>query len=128
MVKIVEDRTEKTGIARIILEALPEWFGLEESREEYISECAEQILFADMSDDSPIGFLTLKETGRDTAEIYSFMQAKTVQMGRYPEYDATNSFYQKCGFKEFEVIPTLWDEWNPCQIYVMGLKNSQQSG
>ncbi len=26
------------------------------------------------------------------------------------------------GFKEFEVIPTLWDEANPCQIYVMSLK------
>lgn len=25
------------------------------------------------------------------------------------------------GFKEFEVFPTLWDEWNPCQIYVMAL-------
>ena len=24
-------------------------------------------------------------------------------------------------FKEFEVFPTLWDEWNPCQVYVMGL-------
>ena len=27
-----------------------------------------------------------------------------------------------CGFKEFEVFPTLWDEDNPCQIYVMALK------
>lgn len=26
------------------------------------------------------------------------------------------------GFKEFEVFPTLWDEQNPCQIYVMALK------
>ena len=25
------------------------------------------------------------------------------------------------GFKEFEVFPTLWDEWNLCQIYVMAL-------
>jgi len=26
------------------------------------------------------------------------------------------------GFKEFEVFPSLWDEDNPCQIYVMSLK------
>ena len=26
-----------------------------------------------------------------------------------------------CGFKEFEVIPELWGEENPCQIYVMAL-------
>lgn len=25
-------------------------------------------------------------------------------------------------FGEFEVFPTLWDEWNPCQIYIMGMR------
>ena len=38
-------------------------------------------------------------------------------MGRYEVYDATNRFYLSLGYKEFEVFPTLWDEWNPCQIY-----------
>ncbi|HAF26305.1 MAG TPA: GNAT family N-acetyltransferase, partial [Lachnospiraceae bacterium] len=27
------------------------------------------------------------------------------------------------GFKEFEVFPDLWDEANPCQVYVMSLKD-----
>lgn len=36
-------------------------------------------------------------------------------------YDVTNRFYLSLGFREFEVFPTLWDEWNPCQVYVMGL-------
>ncbi len=53
---------------------------------------------------------------------YSFIQVKTVQMGKYEEYDRTNQFYISMGFKEFEVFPTLWDEWNPCQIYVMALR------
>ena len=44
------------------------------------------------------------------------MQVKTVQMGRYEDYDRTNRFYLSLGFKEFEVFPLLWDEWNPCQI------------
>ena len=48
-------------------------------------------------------------------------RVKTVQMGRYKEYDATNLFYRSLGFKEFEVFPDLWDEWNPCQVYVMSL-------
>ncbi len=99
-----------------------------------------------------MGFLYLKETGRDTAELavmgvlpefhrrgigsrlfaeakkkaqamgYSFLQVKTVQMGKYEEYDRTNRFYLAMGFQEFEVFPALWDEWNPCQIYVMSLK------
>ena len=31
------------------------------------------------------------------------------------------NFIKVLVFKEFEVFPTLWDEWNPCQIYVMYL-------
>ena len=52
---------------------------------------------------------------------YAFMQVKTVKMGLYEDYDRTNLFYQSLGFREFEVFPTLWDENNPCQIYVMYL-------
>ena len=52
---------------------------------------------------------------------YSFLQVKTVQMGKYEDYDRTNLFYRSLGFKEFEVFPDLWDEANPCQIYVMGV-------
>ena len=50
------------------------------------------------------------------------MQVKTVAMGKYPEYDDTNKFYLSLGFKEFEIIPELWGEENPCQIYVMHLE------
>lgn len=52
---------------------------------------------------------------------YSFIQVKTVQMDKYKSYDKTNKIYIALGFKEFEIFPTLWDEWNPCQIYVMAL-------
>ena len=146
---IVENSEDKRNIARTILEALPEWFEIPEAREKYISDAGEQIMVAAFDDDRPIGFLSLEETGKDTAELhvmgvlkeyhrqgigfalfkeakeialangYSFLQVKTVQMGRYPEYDDTNKFYLACGFKEFEVIPDLWGEENPCQIYVM---------
>ena len=29
--------------------------------------------------------------------------------------------YLSLGFKELEVFPTLWDECNPCQIYIMAI-------
>ena len=142
---------KKQSIAREILEALPDWFGIPESREQYIKESADQPFFVLFILDKPVGFLCLKETGKETVELcvmgvlkeyhrkgigrklfetaretakrsgYSFMQVKTVQMGRYEDYDATNLFYLSLGFKEFEVFPNLWDEWNPCQIYVMAL-------
>ena len=152
MIRIVHDAEEKRRIARLILERLPEWFGIPEAREDYILKTADEIMIVSTESDTPNGFLCLKETGRDTAELavmgvlkeyhrrgigtalfeaaktiavekgYSFLQVKTVQMGRYEEYDRTNRFYLSLGFKEFEVFPTLWDEWNPCQIYVMALK------
>lgn len=147
-IQIMDDRQEKQRVARTILEALPEWFGIPEARENYIRESADEIMLVSSEGGDPEGFLCLKETGRDTLELavmgvlkerhrqgvgtalvraakriarergYSFLQVKTVQMGRYPEYDATNRFYLSLGFKEFEVFPTLWDEWNPCQVYV----------
>ncbi len=150
-VRIVEDPALRQRIARTVLEALPDWFGIPESRERYITESAGQPFFAAYDADVPVGFLCLKETGKDTVELcvmgvlkdrqrkgtgrklferakeearkagYTFMQVKTVQMGRYTEYDATNRFYRSLGFKEFEVFPALWDEQNPCQVYVMAL-------
>ena len=152
MIRIVCNAEEKRRIARLILEALPEWFGIPEARESYIRESADEIMLVSEENGAPNGFLCLKETGKDTVELavmgvlpechrsgigtslfavakqiavergYSFIQVKTVQMGRYAEYDRTNRFYQSLGFKEFEVFPTLWDERNPCQIYVMSLR------
>ena len=145
----ITDAETRRTTARTILEQLRDWFEVDESREQYIEESGEQIFFAAFDGDRPVGFITLKETGKDTAELavmgvlkeyhrhgigrqlfdalkkaaqengYSFMQVKTVKMGVYDDYDITNRFYLSLGFREFEVFPLLWDEANPCQIYVM---------
>ena len=152
MVKEITDPIEKKTIARIILEGLTDWFGVEEYREEYIEKSADKLFYAAFDGDRSVGFICLHETGKATAEIYvmgvnldyhrkgigrslfaalkqgatqagySFLQVKTVQMGKYDDYDDTNRFYQSLGFQEFEVFPLLWDEANPCQVYVMSLK------
>ena len=153
MITVIQDAETKQRVSRSILEALPDWFGIPEARETYIRESADQLMMASWAGDEPNGFLCLNQTGCDTVELavmgvlreyhrqgigrslfetarsiaiekgYSFMQVKTVQSGWYEEYDATNRFYQSRGFKEFEVMPTLWDKWNPCQIYVMALES-----
>ena len=41
--------------------------------------------------------------------------------GYCASYDGTNAFYKSLGFRELECFPTLWDEENPCQIYVMAI-------
>ena len=68
-IREVTDAGEKRRITRLILEALPDWFGVEESREEYIRICADLIYYAAYDGELPAGFICLKETGRDTAEI-----------------------------------------------------------
>ncbi len=151
MIVQIKDSEEKRVIARTVLEALTQWFEVEESREGYIRDCVDWTFLAAKEDDKVMGFLCLKETGNATVEIavmgllkeyprngvgrelvekakevvktagYEFMQVKTVQMGMYEDYDKTNYFYIGCGFKELEVFPLLWDEANPCQIYIMSL-------
>ena len=151
MIEQIQDAGLKRTISRNILEALHDWFEVDESREKYIANCADWLFFAAKEQNDYAGFLCLKETGRETVELavmgvlkeyhrkglgralfeeakkaavkegYSFMQVKTVKMGVYADYDRTNRFYQSLGFKEFEVINEIWGEDNPCQIYVMSL-------
>ncbi len=147
----IDSDTDKKTIARTILEALPDWFGIPEATEQYIADSSGKVFLCAYDGEKPVGFLYLKETGRHTVELavmgvlkeyhrlgigrklfeaareraegqgYSFIQVKTVQMGRYDSYDDTNRFYLSLGFKELEVFPTLWDECNPCQIYIMSV-------
>ena len=152
IIEQIKDAELKRTIARKILEALHDWFEVDESRERYIAESADRIFLAAKEKGEYVGFLCLKETGKETVELavmgvlkeyhrsgfgralfdeakrtateagYSFMQVKTVKMGVYDDYDITNRFYLSLGFKEFEVISEIWGEDNPCQIYVMSLR------
>ena len=58
-IKIIEEKevNQKQRIAREILEALPDWFGIPEAREQYIKESADQPFFAAYDSNKPIGFL-----------------------------------------------------------------------
>ena len=152
MIVRVTDKEQKATITRNILESLKEWFEVDESREGYIRESADLTLLAAEEDGKYVGFLCLRETGKDTVEIavtgilkeyqraglgrqlvekakelaraqgYSFMQVKTVKYGVYEDYDKSNLFYIGYGFKQFEVFPEYWDVANPCQVYIMSLK------
>ena len=151
MVKEINDKAEKRQISTKILTDLPEWFGIEQYVEDYINKSAEMPFFAVYSHNESIGFAALKKTSDVTAEIYcmgilkayhnqgygkrlfdyfetyakekgfKYLQVKTVEQGRYEEYDQTNRFYQQMGFSELEVFPTLWDEWNPCQVFIKAI-------
>lgn len=148
IVKEIIDKKEKERIAREVLNDLPEWFGIPESTENYIKESQTKPFLASFYKDELVGFIVLGASSLDCAEIfvigvkkkfhhhgagrelntayedlakslgYTYTQVKTVQSGHYDEYDITNKFYKAVGYKELEVFPDLWDEWNPCQIYI----------
>ena len=152
-IKEISIDAEKEYIAGYILQDLPDWFGMPEYTAKYIGDSVTMPFWAAYQDQQPIGFAALKQTSPDTAEIYvmgilkayhrmgagtklyeafetyaksrgyTFVQVKTVQMGHYGEYDRTNQFYLSMGFRELECFPTLWDPWNPCQVYVKYIGN-----
>lgn len=147
-IKEIIDQKEKEAIAREVLTDLPEWFGMPESTEEYIQDAQEKPFLACYVGDQVAGYVVLEATSKDCASIfvmgvkkafhrmgigrrlnaayesmakklgYTYSQVKTVAPGHYEEYDITNAFYVAMGYKQLECFPTLWDEWNPCQIYV----------
>lgn len=143
-------QVKEKGI-REVLTDLPEWFGIESSLDEYVTNCQNYPSWLAVDNEEVLGFISLKETSKVTAEIYCmgikkdfhrkgigvslykefenyalnnqyrFLQVKTVAEGKYLNYDQTINFYRKLGFSELEVFPTLWDEWNPCLVLVKSL-------
>lgn len=148
IIEEITQKEVKEKISREVLNDLPEWFGLPESTENYIVESQDKPFLAAFYENEVVGFIVLNATSSDCADIfvmgikkkfhrngagrqlneayenlakekgYTYSQVKTVETGHYEEYDITNSFYTSVGYKELEVFPTLWDEWNPCQIYI----------
>ena len=64
VIQKIDSDIEKKEIARAILEALPDWFGIPEAMEAYIADSKGRPFFCAFADDVPVGFLYLKETGR----------------------------------------------------------------
>ncbi|WP_455936827.1 GNAT family N-acetyltransferase [Gemella morbillorum] len=147
-IREVINKKEKEEISKEVLYDLPEWFGLPESTKNYIIDSQDKSLLACYVNDEVAGYIVLNATSKDCADIfvmgvkkkfhrtgiglklnsafeilakklgYTYSQVKTVKTGHYKEYDITNKFYMAMGYKELECFPTLWDEWNPCQIYI----------
>lgn len=150
-IKEIDFQNEKKEIAKLVLDNLPDWFGIPENTRNYIEKSSQMPFLAIYVDDITVGFVSLKGTSEFASEIfcmgilkeyhhkglgsllyyelesyakrlgYKYIQVKTVQSGHYIEYDKTNSFYKSVGFCELEVFPTLWDERNPCQVYVKAI-------
>ncbi len=151
MVFFIDNKNEKEEIAKEILNSLKDWFAVQENTNKLINSSKEMLFWANIESGQTRGFIALNKTSPYTVEVYVmgvlkefhrkkighdlfkacydyakekgylYMQVKTVKEGLYEDYDRTNKFYKSLGFKEFECFPLLWDELNPCQIYIMSI-------
>ena len=68
--KQIENKDQKQNICRNILEALPQWFGIPSAIDDYVKESADMYFYAAFKDETPVGFIVLKENNECTGEIY----------------------------------------------------------
>jgi len=147
MIRQITEPELKAKIVKEILLDLPDWFGLPESTKKYIEDSKALSLWLATMGDETVGFITLRQSSEDCAEIhcmgvkkryhhkgigtllyneleqyakksFGYIQVKTVEEGRYQTYDRTVAFYKSLGFVKLEVFPTLWDKNNPCMVMV----------
>lgn len=143
----ITDPEFKAKIVEEILLDLPDWFGLPESTKKYIEDSKSLPLWLASVGEESVGFVTLSQSSEECAELhcmgvkmkyhhqgigtllykdleqyakksFDYIQVKTVEEGRYKEYDQTVAFYKRMGFAKLEVFPTLWDKNNPCLIMI----------
>lgn len=75
---VVTLEQDKEAVCRRILDALPQWFGIEEAKEAYIRAARDLPMFACGTGEDAVGFMTLKVHNEFAAEIHS--------MGVLPEW------------------------------------------
>ena len=69
-VEEIVDPEEKSRICAEILRTLPQWFGIDEAIERYITASADLPMLAVRNGDGAAGFLTLKRHSPHAAELY----------------------------------------------------------
>lgn len=133
---------------RSILKDLPEWFGIEETLDEYVKESMHNLMFGCYDNEDLLGFVTMKQTSSCTLEIYvmgikhlyhrlgigktlfgmvkayaiqqgvTYLQVKTLDPA-VKDKDYLKTYYF---YEKMGFMPVevlpLWDEWNPCMLMI----------
>jgi GNAT superfamily N-acetyltransferase len=144
-VHAVAEGRARSEVCRRVLEALPEWFGIEQAVRDYVRDVAQLPTFA-VGDDA---LLSLKLHTPAAAEIYvmgvrperqgqgagtallhaaeeflrargvEYLQVKTLGPSHPSRhYQRTRRFYESRGFRPLEELHGIWDESNPCLIMI----------
>lgn len=69
-IELIPDTNKKKEICRNILSALPDWFGIPESVDNYVEKCSAMPFWAAIIQGDAVGFIAVKSTSSWAAEIY----------------------------------------------------------
>lgn len=69
-IELTTEPEEKSKITNTILRSLPDWFGIEETIQNYVQAVRKQLFYTLYDQDRPIGFLSIKSHNPYTAEIH----------------------------------------------------------
>ncbi len=108
MVEIVEYREGRAGVCQAVLDDLPEWFGIPESKADYVASSAELPMFVAYVGGEAAGFISLKRQTEFAAELYVLGLKRRFHrqgLGR-SLIEATARFAKNAGFS-FLTVKTL---------------------
>jgi len=69
-IKMIKNKAEKSRICKMIIEALPDWFGIPESNKEYIKGVVDTDFYTAYMFDKEVGFFSIITHLKETSEIY----------------------------------------------------------
>lgn len=70
VIYMINDIDHKMRLAKMVLDDLPEYFGVDECKKEYITKSAKMPFLVAKKDNREIGFLAIKKTMPQAAEVY----------------------------------------------------------
>jgi ribosomal protein S18 acetylase RimI-like enzyme len=70
VIRLTEVNERRAAICREILDDLPEWFGIPDAKARYIAASADLPMIAASTEDSSVGFFSLKFHTEFSAELY----------------------------------------------------------
>jgi GNAT superfamily N-acetyltransferase len=134
-----------------VLRSLPDWFGIEQSVQDYVESLKTLPGFVAIVDGDVVGFIATKQHTPDAAELYvmavrrelhrtgigrrlveaaetqlrgqsKLFQVKTLGPSHPDEgYSRTRGFYLSLGFIPLEETDAFWGPENPCLLLVKPL-------
>lgn len=102
-IQMIDSPEDKKHICKKVLCSLPDWFGLPEAIDEYVEKSSEMPFWALFDNENAIGFVAIKKTSEDTAEIYVMGILEAYHHKGFGKM-LFSSCYEWCGQNDFSFL------------------------